>query len=320
MIRLLSALVVGMFVLSLTAFAQQDPLMPRSDSPWGKDDEIGAANHITPSSVLTALKLVKTGQTYHLGVAVDSASPAFGTRNLGLTVLAPGQQGGNAPFASTNYNDDLLIAWLGIGSQIDGLGHIGYENVYYNGLHAKDFADYNGLKKLGVEKIPPIVARGVVLDMAGMMGVDVVPAGTAFNQTEIERAARRQKVTIGKGDVVLFHTGWLTLAGKDDKAYLGGEPGLGVGGSHYLARRQVVAIGADNWGLEVIPAEASSTTPFEVHVVLLAKNGIYILENMNTGAVIGDMRKDGRYDFLFVLGAARVRGAVQMIVDPIAIR
>ena len=105
----------------------------------------------------------------------------------------------------------------------------------------------DGLRKLGVEKIPPIVTRGVLLDMSAYYGAPVVPEGTAFNRKEIDEQAQRQGVEIRKGDVVLFHTGWVTLVGKDDKRYLSGQPGLGREGADYLASKQVVAIGADSW-------------------------------------------------------------------------
>ncbi len=94
-----------------------------------------------------------------------------------------------------------------------------------------------GLKKFGVEKIPPLVARGVLLDMAAHFGTDIVKEGTAFNTKEIEAVAKKQGVEIRQGDVVLFHTGWVSLIGKDDKRYNAGEPGLGVDGAKYLGQQ-----------------------------------------------------------------------------------
>ena len=166
----------------------------------------------------------------------------------------PGRHSRPRP-SKTTYNDDIIEGWVGVGSQIDGLGHIGVEHVYYNGNKLLDFADPTGLKKLGVEKIPPMVTRGVLLDMAAHFGTDVVKEGTAFNVKEIEEVAKKQGVEIRQGDVVLFHTGWASLIGKDDKRFNSGEPGLGVEGAKYLTGKGVVAIGADTWGLEVIPFE-----------------------------------------------------------------
>ena len=125
-------------------------------SKWGPADEIGAANYITPELVVKAAQLVKTGKTYALGIETNSKTPAFPPRGFKITIVQPGQAGtpGLGP-SKTTYNDDIIDGWVGIGSQIDGLGHIGVEYVYYNGNKLADFADASGLKKLGVEKIPP---------------------------------------------------------------------------------------------------------------------------------------------------------------------
>ena len=284
-------------------------------SKWGPNDEIGAANYMTPELVVKAASLVKTGKTYALGIPVDSKTPAYPPRTFKITIVQPGQAGnsGIGPNKAT-YNDDILDTWVGIGSQIDGLGHLGIEHVYYNGNKLADFADPTGLKKLGIEKVPPMVTRGVLLDMAAHYNTDVVKEGTAFNVKEIEEVAKKQNVEIRQGDVVIFHTGWLSLIGKDDKRYSAGEPGLGVEGAKYLTGKGVVAVGADTWAVEAIPFESKNV--FEVHQILLAMNGTYILENMDTA----ELAKDKGYEFLFVLGQPRWRGGVQSMINPIAIR
>lgn len=302
--------VVGLLALATPASAQD-----WTKSKWGPNDELGAANTITPELVLKAVQLVKTGKTYNLGIETNSKTPAFPPRSFKITIVQPGQAGspGLGP-SKTTYNDDIIDGWVGVGSQLDGLGHIGIEHVYYNGTKLADFADASGLKKFGVEKLPPLVARGVLLDMAAHFNTDIVKEGTAFNSKEIEAVAKKQGVEIRQGDVVLFHTGWVSLIGKDDKRYNSGEPGLGVDGAKYLASKGVLAVGADNWGLEVLPFESKNV--FEVHQILLPMNGIYILENMHTGPLAADKA----YEFLFVLGVPRITGAVQGIINPIAIR
>lgn len=211
-------------------------------------------------------------------------------------------------------NDERVSTSFGIGSQIDGLGHLGIGNQYYNGVTASDIVRDDGLAELGTNIIPPIVTRGVLLDMAGYYGVDLVPEGTAFNRTEIDAAARAQGIVIQQGDVVLFHTGWMQLLGEDDERYISVEPGPGVEGAQYLADLGVVAVGADTPALEVIPFETQGRA-FAVHQTLLAKNGVYILESMNTA----DLAADGVHEFLFVLGQPKFRGAVQAVINPIAI-
>lgn len=285
-------------------------------SKWGAEDEIGAANSITPESVLAAAKLVKTGKVYQLGSETNAKTPAFAPRSWATVVLQPGQVGGvSLGGTKTTYNDDIHMGWVGTGSQIDGLGHLGIDNVYYNCFKAAEFAKADGLTKLGVEKIPPLVARGVVLDMTAVTGQNPVPEGTPFNQPEIEAALTRQGIQIQKGDVVLFYTGWIRLVGKDNARYIKAEPGLGKQGAEYLAGKEVLAVGADSWGLEVLPFE-KDVGVFEIHQILLAKNGIYILENMDTAELV----KDEAWEFMFVEAHGRITGGVQAIINPVAIR
>jgi kynurenine formamidase len=163
--------------------------------------------------------------------------------------------------------------------------------------------------------LPPIVTRGVLLDMARLMKTDIVPEGTAFNREQIEAAAKQGNIDIQKGDVVLFHTGWLNIMDSDPERFMGGQPGLGLDGARYLATLGIVAVGADNWALEVLPPEDADQA-FPVHPELLAKNGVYILENMDTRA----LAVDSVSEFLFVLGQPRFVGAVQAVINPVAIR
>ena len=308
----------GLIIAALALAWTTGPVGAQQDwtkSKWGPTDEIGAANYITPELVVKAAQLVKTGKTYQLGIETNSKTPAFPPRTFKITIVQPGQAGspGLGPGKLT-YNDDIIDGWVGVGSQLDGLGHIGIEHVYYNGNKLADFADPTGLKKFGMEKVPPLVARGVLLDMAAHYGTDVVKEGTAFNSAEIEAVAKKQGVEIRQGDVVIFHTGWVSLIGKDDKRYGSVQPGLGVDGAKYLVSKGVVAVGADTWGLEVVPFETPDIFP--VHQELIPKSGTYILENMNTGPLAADKA----YEFLFVLGPSRITGAVQAIINPIAIR
>ena len=296
------------------AYAQQQTCFP---SKFGPKDEIGNLNYVTPEKTLAATKLVTRGKAYALGIETNKDTPAFPPRTFAISIVQPGQTGGSTLGPTkTTYNDDLIMGWVGIGSQLDGLGHIGIDNVYYNCNKAQDFAQAGGLTKLGIEKVPPFATRGILLDMAGYYNTDIVKEGTAFNRPEIEAAMKRQGIApIERGDVVLFHTGWTKLIGKDNKRYGSVEPGLGVGGAKYLAERGVAAVGADNWGLEVIPFEKDQGV-FEVHQILLPMNGIYILENMETA----EMVKDRAWEFLFTLGPSRITGAVQAIINPVAIK
>jgi kynurenine formamidase len=311
----LSACCVLVIVFAVGAHPQQRPCT--TASKFGPDDQIGNLNYVTPEKTLAASKLVTRGKAYRLGIETNRDTPAYGTRTFAITVLQPGQAGGaTLGPTKTTYNDDIITGWVGIGSQIDGLGHAGIDNLYFNCNKAADFTMPDGLKKLGVEKVPAIATRGVLLDMAAYFNIDIVKEGTAFNRTEIEGAMKRQGIrAIEKGDVVLFYTGWQKLLGKDNKRFISANPGLGREGAKYLASLEVAMVGADTSNFEVIPFEKDAGF-YEVHQILLALNGIHILENMNTE----EMVKDQAWEFLFTLGPARITGGVQALINPIAIK
>jgi kynurenine formamidase len=312
---MLSATCAIFVVFTAGAHSQQKPCA--TASKFGPDDQIGNLNYGTPAKTLAATKLVTKGKAYRLGIETNKDTPAYGTRTFAITVLQPGQAGGaTLGPTKTTYNDDIITGWVGVGSQIDGFGHAGIDNLYFNCNKAADFTMPDGLKKLGIENVPAVATRGVLLDMAGYFGTDIVKEGTAFNRAEIEGAMKRQGIKlIEKGDVVLFYTGWQKLLGKDNKRFISVNPGLGRDGAKYLASLDVAMVGADTSNFEVIPFEKDAGL-YEVHQILLALNGIHILENMNTEEMVTDQA----WEFLFTLGPARITGGVQAIINPIAIK
>lgn len=290
-----------------------------ADNRWGEGDQLGAANHMTAERTRLAAELVTTGKVYSLGIVVGPDTPAFPPRSLALTVLQPGQtdNSGLGDNAFT-YNDDIFMGWLGIGPQIDGLGHAGEDHVYYGGRHYHDFAPASGLTELGLDQLPGLVGRGVLLDMTRHFDTPMVEEGVAYTEDDIRAAAEAQGVELREGDVVLFHSNWMELLdgqNADPERFGAAEPGLGVSGAEYLAGLGVMAVGADTWGMEVVPAETEGEA-FRAHQILQAHHGIYILENMETRELVAD----GVNEFMFVLGQARLKGAVQMMINPIAIR
>jgi kynurenine formamidase len=265
-----------------------------------------------------AAKLVKRGQVHPLGIVVDPKMPAFPPRSMSLLVVQPGQHNGRRLDQDFGwdmvYNDDQAQLWFGIGPQLDGLGHMGEAGMYYNCNKAVDFVDITGLKKLGTDNIPPLVGRGVMLDMARHFGVEAMSGGQSIGSADIKAAAKAQGVQIRQGDVLLLHTGWTdSMLASNPQAWAASEPGLNNEAAAYLASLNPMAVGADTWAVEVVPA-ANGDKVFYGHVEFLKNNGIYILETMNTGR----LAREGVNEFMFVLGQARIKGTVQMIINPVA--
>lgn len=286
-------------------------------SPYGAADTIGAANNLSPGIVRNAARLIRTGKVYSLGMDIGIAAlngKPFPSRSYEMHVEELHQSG-------VTIHDDWVKMWLGnFGSQMDGLGHVGIGELFYNGNRDGDFYGADGLKKLAVSDIPPIVSRGVLLDFAAYYGVDRLPPEKALNKKDIEAVARRQKITLRRGDVVLIRTGWLDYLIADPGRYAH-QPGLGREGARYLASIGVVAVGSDNHGIDVQPAEPGvypplPGAPLPVHLILLVENGVYLLEDIKTD----DLARDKAYEFLFVLGQPKLVGGAQVVINPIAIR
>jgi len=151
--------------------------------------------------------------------------------------------------------------------------------------------------------------------MAKHFGYATRAAGQSLGAADSKAAAKAQGVGIRQGEVVLFHTGWTDgKLGSEPQTWVAGEPGTTNEAAVYLASLNVMAVGADTWGLDAVPP-AKGDKIFYGHVTLLKENGIYILETMNTGR----LAKEGVNEFMFVLGQARIKGTVQMIINPVAL-
>jgi kynurenine formamidase len=298
----------------------ETPIGPRWwPAEWGAKDERGAANRLTPTRVVEASRLIKTGKVYSLGRLYEHGMPNPGKRHFSLTI--PGRPTGGPDGKNRMvYNDDLFSGEIGqIGTQLDGLGHVGVrmrgDDYFYNGFRLSQFGTAYGLEKLGVEKVGVFFTRGVLIDVAGFRGTPRMLAGQVITVKDVEGALAAQKVKVGTGDVVLFRTGHGKLWMKDNDAYGRGEPGIGMAVGRWLAGRKVVLVGSDTWATEVVPAE-DKARPFEVHQLLLVRHGIYNLENLDLEELAGDKV----YEFAFVFAPLRLKGATGSPGNPIAVR
>ena len=307
--------VVGIGLLCVSPFLMAEECQY---SEWGRDDQIGAANRMTPERTLAAASLVKIGASHPLGIVITPGMPAYPPRYTQLQVVQP-----EHPYRTDashklgwkiSANDDLVQMWLGTGPQIDGLGHLGEDGEFYNCHQGKDFAAITGLTKLDISQIPPMVARGVLIDVAKHLGVSHLSAAQPISTQVLQSAMTEQNITVGEGDVILLHTGYTDAFLEADPQLWGSTiPGITNDAARFLASLKPLAVGADTWGLGAVPP-APGDKVFYDHAILLKQNGIYILETMNTGRLAAEAVKE----FMFVLGQARLKGAVQMVINPVA--
>ena len=226
---------LSLALIVATSAASADECVP---SPWGADDQIGAANRVTPERTVAAAELVKKGISHPLGIVIEPGMPAYPPRYTELQVVQPNQQF-NADLGvgwEASSNDDVLQMWLGTGPQLDGLGHMGEAGEFYNCNQGKDFSIITGLTKLDISGIPPMVGRGVMIDIAKQMGVDSLQAGQPITSNDIKAAMKSQGVTVGEGDVVLLHTGYTDATLKQNPSlWAGSIPGITNEASVFLA-------------------------------------------------------------------------------------
>jgi kynurenine formamidase len=319
---LFGAVLIAVTSPAMAQTREQGPFWPNAE--WGAEDQAGASNRITPDKVMEALSLATTGTIYELGQVYEQGMPLLPWRSYSLihSPLGP-PQGENRIVA----NDEFVSAQIGqVGTQFDGLGHIGQEivmedgsteNVFYNGVTATEMNSPNGLLRLGIEHIKPIVTRGILVDVAGYKGVPRLDNSYEMTVADVLGALERQGMSeddVRPGDAVFFHAGWSSLWDQPE-AYNLNPPGIGLAATQWVVERQVTMIGSDTTGSEVQPSPEPGLV-FPVHQELLMKNGILNLENMKFDELVAD----GVYEFLFIVTPIRFKGATGSPVRPIAIR
>lgn len=302
---------------------------------WGEKDEVGALNAMTPQTTLAALQLAKEGKSYDLGITysrnsfkwhghcpceiMSFRSPEGVKRQkdqqAALPEVNPSGQAWHscAVFISDN-----------VGTQIDGLGHVsvGIDDHWYNNFKESDWGGDFGVRKCDATTIPPIIARGVMLDIAGLKGVDALPASYGITKQDVDDALKAQKVELRPGDVVLFRTGTLRFWGKDgaeiEKLKHHDSAGITLGTAKYLVQNfGSMMIGSDTSGLEVSPAPEGADSFIPVHKYLLIEQGVHIAEFH----YLEDLAKDKVYEFCYISTVNKIAGTTAgFCLRPLALK
>ena len=231
-----------------------------------------------------------------------------------INARRPGGSGGGWGANRLNWITELVTGTLQIGTQLDALNHLQIGDRFYNGWRAADIVEEWGTRKLGIETVPPVIARGVVVDVARRRGVPRLEAGDVITVDDVEGALRAQDTAVGPGDVVLFHTGWGALWDEDPGRFAAGEPGAGMAVAEWLVERRVAMTGADTWSFGPVPGE-DPDRPFLVPQTLNVVHGLFIMENLATEALAADRISE----FMFVLTHHKTRGSTAAIIAPAAV-
>jgi kynurenine formamidase len=303
-------------------------MSPRSLDGWfpsafGEGDEAGALNRLTSAKVLEAIGLVRHGVVYDLAHVLDQDVPAFPGRTfrqyLTTNYHQINRRGSGAGSTGLGHNDvnwvvEQITATQQMGTHMDGLNHLQVGDRTYNGYRLSDIVEDYGTNKLGIDTLPQIVTRGVLLDIAALRGVPRLEAGEVITVEDAEAALEKAALSVRPGDAVLFHTGWSQLWGLDNSAYSAGEPGPGVALGEWLAEHQIALTGCDTWSFGAYPPE-DPHHPFVVPQTLNVRHGIVVVENLR----LAEVAEQGATEFLLVISHAKLRGATGAWVSPLAI-
>jgi kynurenine formamidase len=265
-----------------------------------------------PETVLRAAKLIRAGEVIELGHALSSSMPFFGARRFDLHTKRTFM---NPQSNRRGSNEELVVSEIGqVGTQFDGFAHQTIGASLYNCFKLDEISTRNGFEKLGVENVGALFTRGVLIDVAGLKGVEVLPDTYEITAQDLTQALEKQKLTLQRGDAIILHTGWGKLWGKDNARYAKGGPGIGVAAAEWLARQDPMLVGADNVSVEVNP-NPDPQVSLPVHQIMLVVNGIHLLENLKLDELVAKRVQE----FAFILQPLKIQGGTGSTVAPIAI-
>lgn len=302
--------------------------LPKGVKPWwpsryGSKDRIGSLNELRSERLLSAIAEVKQGRVLDLGRILDDATPKFPGRywhqTADVTALfensrKSGSDGKGWGKNRINWITEIQTGTFQVGTQLDSIGHIQIGDLFYNGLTTTDVVEPWGLNQLGIETVPPIITRGVLIDVAAYKGKAWLKAGYVITLADVRGALARQNLVIHPGDAVLFHTGWGHFYGRDNQRFLSGEPGPGMEVIEWLYQQRISITGVDTWSYGPVPGE-DPERPFWVPQTMYVRMGLFGLENLATEV----LAERGVHRFLFVLTHGRTRGSTAAIVAPAAV-
>src|SRR5437899_9361740 len=325
--RLISALTGIAFVTSIatasSAFAQSDCTKTVPPSPFGKDDQTGATNRITPAVTKAAAAEIKEGKVISLTNPLVDGVPLFGTRFTKTVLTAVGlAPGGAAGKNDLTYMEDTWLSQSHVGTHLDGMGHIGRGDCYFNQIAMGKYINQNYITKLGLEHLKSFATRGVLVDAVRVFQAEgklksnpacrkpCLDQGTVITAADIQAGLKMYNVTLREGDIVVIHTGWGDLYDQfpaQNATFNSGEPGIGKDAAKWLSSQKVVAVGADQWAVEVIAGE-DPKEDFMVHKLLITDNGIHILENVRTDLIAEEAAQTKRGTLFFKMTVPRAYG------------
>lgn len=290
---------------------------------WGTDDELGTVNHITDERRRTAMRSVRTGKIFDLGIPLDADGPQCGGNRFNpIHKMSRTPADGPLPDGMV-MSDDIVILPLQCSTQWDGLCHVGYDGMFYNGVPTSTVIAAGGARQNSFHRVAPhLIGRGVLLDVARHRGVAALQVGDAISAGELSAVASAEQVEPGPGDILMVRTGWYRhfLAG-DSHTYLGqgAAPGLDLSCCSWLAEHEIAAIASDNWLVEITPTLEPSPAAYPFHCVMIRDVGMTLGEMFNLEELAEQCAATRTWDFVLSAVGLKVTGSVGTPLTPVAI-
>lgn len=282
---------------------------------WGPDDELGALNLVDAAKVRSAVGLVRSGLVISLAQPLGPDTPVakhrlpvarFMDRDAGDYAAGARSPGG------FRFAEDTLLAPVHSGTHIDALAHVWSGDALYNGHPAATVRSTRGALRCGADKLPPVVTRGVLLDVTPITR-STPGVGVEIGVRQLEEASERAGVVPEAGDAVLIRTGWWAHARHDRDLFYSGEPGITLDAAHWLADRDVAVVGSDNFAVECLPAPNGSVFP--VHLLLIWRYGTPLIEGLD----LDGLAASGHAEFLFLAAPLPLLGSTASPLQPVAV-
>ncbi|PYT02544.1 MAG: hypothetical protein DMF60_21130 [Acidobacteria bacterium] len=263
---------------------------------------------------------LKSARVIELNFIWDRNSPLLGLNppfTIGLQTSHK-QTSGMIPGGIAFAADMMFFSGQHGSPNIDALGHISDNMKLFGGLDAAASEGASGLLALGIESYPKdkFINRGVLLDVARFKNLDALAAGYEITPEDLEATAKAEGVEIQPGDSVLIRTGYGKFFEADRAKYSGFRPGPGEAAARWLASNKIFLTGDDQMSYEVVPQKG---TIFPCHRILIADNGIYLVENLNLEELSKALADQKVYEFALILNPPRLRGATGAAANAFAI-
>jgi kynurenine formamidase len=296
---------------------------------WGVDDERGAANLLTADVVKNAMTSVREGEVLSLALPIRGANTGSGALHVPHLTGRPLPQhfmsidGGDYAAGTQRIkgemsvaDDALMVSPHGTTTHIDALSHMWRGDHLFNGHPANRVRSY-GATRCGIDKLGPIVTRGVLLDVARHVGVEYLSADVRIDADLLESTAQAAEVEVRAGDVVLVRTGWSTVFAADPQRYNDEQPGLCHSGGRWLVEQDVVAIGSDNIAVGALDPGGvfHGSVDEDIHMLTLWAHGVPLIELL----WLEELATRNRADFLFVAAPLPIVGGTASPLNPVVV-